>query len=212
LLFASFFFAVPHLPAEAAVIELSNDITLLHVEVPGTGAHFIPTEGISRSESFDGFASVERAIEFIVVNIKSPFTEISGAFTEANLKMRGIDLKSRTELTINGANAVLMKALHPEGGKNWGKWLLLLENGGGTLVVNGVFVSGDGDAARDVEAMIKSVALEKQEPKPEPPAESGDLAEAGSADAAVSGDADSIEDIEEIDNLDDLLGGILNDK
>jgi hypothetical protein len=66
---------------------------------------------------------------------------------------------SRGDFTVNGANAVLYKVLHPDGSTNWGKWIMLAENGEGTLVVNAVFVSGDTDAASDLEKMMKSVYM-----------------------------------------------------
>ncbi|MDR1917066.1 MAG: hypothetical protein LBQ58_10890 [Synergistaceae bacterium] len=147
-------------PLGAAQLRLQNELSPDHVEVPGTGAYFIPAEGLVLSKRFDGFESESRRIEVIVVNIRSGFDGIASNFTEASLKSRGVELKSRGDLFINGARAILFKALQPDGGRNWGKWILLAENGGNTLVVNGVFVSGDADAASDVEVMLKSLFLD----------------------------------------------------
>jgi hypothetical protein len=94
-----------------------------------------------------------------VANIKSPYKAISDAFTESTLQTRGLEVGSKAKLSINGSEATLLKALHKDGDKKWGKWILLLDSGENTLVVNGVFVSGDGDAAKDVETMIKSVVI-----------------------------------------------------
>ncbi|MDR1471325.1 MAG: hypothetical protein LBS75_02270 [Synergistaceae bacterium] len=112
------------------------------------------------SKRFDGFESETRAVEVVVVNIKSDFDGIVKNFTELSLKSRGVELRSRGDLVINGGRAVLFKAFHPDGDRNWGKWILLSENGGNTLVVNGIFVSGDAEAAEDVEAMFKSLFLD----------------------------------------------------
>jgi hypothetical protein len=147
-------------PSYPAVLSLKNELSPNHVEVPGTGAYFVPAEGLFLSKRFDGFESESRGIEVVVVNIRSGFDGIVSNFTEATLKSRGVELKSKGELTINGRRAVLLKALHPEGGRDWGKWILLSENGDNTLVANGIFVSGDGKAAEDVEAMFKSLFLE----------------------------------------------------
>lgn len=143
--------------AAAGAVEIKNEKTADYVDLPDMGAYFKPARGLVQSKRFDGFESAERNIEVIVALIKSPFDDIAENFTKSTLKLRGIDLLSRAEVEINGRRGVLVKALHPEEDAKWGKWILLLENGSATLVVNGVFVSGDGDAAVDVEAMLKGV-------------------------------------------------------
>jgi hypothetical protein len=149
--------------AQAADVNITNELTENHIEAPGTAAYFVPAKGMSPSDRFSGFASDTRNIEVIVANIKSPYKTISEAFTESTLLTRGLEVGSTAELSINGSDATLLKALHKDGGKKWGKWILLLDSGKNTLVVNGVFVSGDGDAAKDVEAMIKSVVVKDNE-------------------------------------------------
>jgi hypothetical protein len=140
-------------------------MTAGHVEAPGTGAYFVLAKDMSLSDRFSGFASEARGIEVVVANIKSPYNTISEAFTDSTLKTRGLEVGSKATLTINGADATLFKALHQEEGKKWGKWILLLDSGQETIVVNGMFVSGDGDAARDVEMMLKSVVVKNEAPK-----------------------------------------------
>lgn len=147
--------------AESAPASLTNELSPKHVFVPGTGASFIPASGLTLSKQFDGFASTARKIEVIVANIKEPYATISQGFTDEALKTRGVDVKSRGSLMINEAEGVLIKALHVDGANKWAKWILLLDCGGRTLVVNGVFASGDDVAAKDVETMIKSVVVQK---------------------------------------------------
>ena len=145
--------------AEAAPASLANELSPKHVFVPGTEAYFVPAPGLALSKQFDGFASTARKIEVIVANIKEPYATILEGFTDEALKTRGVEVKSRGSLAINGAEGVLIKALHIDGANKWAKWILLLDCGGRTLVVNGVFASGDDAAAKDVETMIKSVVI-----------------------------------------------------
>jgi hypothetical protein len=191
------------LPA-AALLEIENARTTSHVAVPGTGTYFVPAPGLSPATSFVGFESKERKIEVIVVNIAGPFDEISKAFDEDSFKSMGMELKSRGDMVVNGAHAVLFKVFHPDGGVGWGKWIMLMENGGETLEVNAMFVSGDSQAALDLEAMLKGVYVdkpaasvepgEKEEPgEPSEPLEGPASADAVpappvSADAAASAD------------------------
>ncbi len=148
--------------AESAPVSIGNELTPKHVLVPGADAYFIPASGLSPSKQFDGFSSAARRIEVIVANIKEPYATISEGFTDEALKTRGVEVKSRGVLAINGAEGMLIKALHVDGASKWAKWILLLDCGGRTLVVNGMFPSGDDAAAKDVETMIKSVVIQKE--------------------------------------------------
>jgi hypothetical protein len=156
-----------------------NEVTPRHVEVPGTGASFVVPNDFSLAKQFDGFAANGRTINVIVAVIKSPFQGVVDTFTDSALEERGIKVHSRGEMSINGSRALFIKALHSDGGNAWGKWIMLLENGGDTLVVNGVFVSGDVNAATDVIDVLKSVAMKKKAP---------DEVSADTGAPAVSGD------------------------
>jgi hypothetical protein len=147
--------------SDAGVTVIENRITPNHVEVPGTGASFATPDDFFLADRFDGFDAKGRIINVIVVVIKSPFDGIAGGFTDAVLKQRGMEVHSRGDALINGSRALFIKALHPEGDKKWGKWIMLLENGDDTIVVNGVFVSGDAASAADVIKAMKSIVVKK---------------------------------------------------
>ena len=149
--------AVSH--AAEGLPALTSSLTKDYVQVPGLEAYFLPAKSLDVSDRFDGFASEERGVEVVVAVIGSPYATIAESFTENTLKSRGVNLLSKAGFTLNGAQATLMKAQHPEGNRSWGKWILLLDGGDRTLVVNGVFASGDEAAALDVEAMLKSVVF-----------------------------------------------------
>jgi hypothetical protein len=146
--------------ADASALQVTNQKTDSHVGVPGTNVYFAPARGLSIASAFGGFESKARRIEVIVANIDAPFSDIASGFTDVSFQTKGMELKSRGDLTINGGRAVLYKALHPDSGINWGKWIMLAENGGRTLVVNAVFISGDADAASDLEIMLKGLYLD----------------------------------------------------
>lgn len=137
--------------------ELTNELSSEYVEISSVEAHFKPAKGMTRSERFEGFEAPDRNVEVVVALIRSPFDGIAQNFTKETLGTRGVDVLSRSEIAINGRRGVLVKALHPDAEVNWGKWILILENGDATLLANGVFVSGDDSASIDVEAMLKGV-------------------------------------------------------
>jgi hypothetical protein len=176
--------------SDAGVQIIENEVTPNHVEVPGTGASFVTPDDFFLADRFDGFDAKGRTINVIVVVIKSPFQGIVNGFTDASLKQRGIEVHSRGEALINGSRALFIKALHPDGGKKWGKWIMLVENGDDTIVVNGAFVSGDAAAAADVIKMMKSIAVKRAVPVKAPE----DIAEPAASGNASLGQTDAASD------------------
>ena len=164
-----------YLPKKGHALEITNQKSGRNVEAAGTGAFFVPAAGLTLADAFDGFESKERNIQVIVANFGAPLDEIAKGFTEETFKAMGMELKSRGEFTVNGARAFLFKVLHPNGDINWGKWIMLAGNGNNTLEVNAVFVSGDAEAASDLETMLKGVYMEP----PRPVSASADAAPAG---------------------------------
>jgi hypothetical protein len=176
----------------ASTLQVTNQKTDSHVAVPGTNVYFIPARGLSPASAFGGFESKSRRIEVIVANIDAPFEDMEVGFTDASFQSKGMELKSRGDLIVNGGKAILFKVLHPDSGINWGKWIMLAENGGGTLVVNAVFISGDADAASDLEIMLKGLYLDNaaQAKSADVPASSAQV----SARAASAGSGDDSAD------------------
>lgn len=154
-------------PANAATLQLKNEITLQHIQIPDTGVFFVPASDLSLSkkhhETEEGqngihlFTSNRRHIEVAVVNIHSTYMEMLEKFSDSTLLSHGIEVKSRGEMNVNGHGAVLIKALHKN--TEWAKWIMLLDKGDSTVVVNGAFTSGNADAAKDIEKMLKSVVV-----------------------------------------------------
>jgi hypothetical protein len=155
---------LPYYPSAVYALEITNPKSDRHVETAGTGAFFVPAPGLTSAASLDGFESKERRIQVVVANFGAPLNEIAKGFTEETFKSMGMELKSRGEFTVNGARAILFKVLHPSGGTNWGKWIMLAENGDNTITVNAAFVSGDAEAASDLEVMLKGVYMEPPRP------------------------------------------------
>jgi hypothetical protein len=177
--------------ADASTLQVTNQKTDKHVAVPGTNVYFVPARELSLASAFGGFESKGRRIEVIAVNIDAPFDEIAAGFTDASFRSKGMELKSRGDVAINGRKAILFKVLHPDSGINWGKWIMLAENADSTLVVNAVFISGDADAASDLEIMLKGLYIDDavQAKSANAPASAAQVSEP--ATSAYSGDVSS---------------------
>lgn len=142
--------------AEAEVV-ITNSERDGYADLQAVYAKFELPKGMLRSSRFDGFESPDRNIEIVAALLRAPYPSIAENVNADTLKMRGVEVLSRTEISVNGHSGILIKAIHQDEGTKWAKWIMVLENGDGTLVVNGVFVSGDADAAVAVESVMKSV-------------------------------------------------------
>jgi hypothetical protein len=182
----SVFLSLP--PEPVLALEITSQKTAAHVAVPGINAYFVPADELVLASSFDGFESQKRNIEVVVAYVEAPIKNIEEGFTETEFKARGMELKSSGDFTIDGRRAVLYKVLHDDGKTKWGKWVMLASDGPGTLVVNAAFVSGDAEAASDLESMLKGVYME---PEPgEGAADSNDAPPVSAvSDDIASGDA-----------------------
>ena len=148
------------LPLPASALDIASLKTERHVLVPGTNASFAPAPGLVLASEFSGFESKNRGIEVIVAFLDGHIRGIEEGFTEASFTSLGMNLMAKGTFTIDSRHAVLYKVLHDDGNMRWGKWVMLAENGPGTLVVNAVFVSGDTNAAVELEQMLKGVYME----------------------------------------------------
>lgn len=148
------------MPVPASALDITSQKTERHVLVPGTNAYFAAAPGLVLASDFTGFESKNRRIEVIVAYLDGPIESIEGGFSEASFTSFGMELLGKGELTIDTRRAVLYKILHDDGNIKWGKWVMLAEDGPGTLVVNAAFVSGDTDASMELEQMLKGVYME----------------------------------------------------
>lgn len=156
----------------AGVVEITNVGSSSYIDMPEVSARFLLPNGFVRSTRFSGFEAPERNIEAIAALLRAPYDSIADKIDAEGLKTRGIETLARADVLINGRRGVLIKAVHQDSGTKWGKWILVLDNRAGTLVINGVFVSGDTTAAVDLETMLKGVipygetVAESVEPEP----------------------------------------------
>ena len=143
----------------AAPVTITNDLTDKHVTRPGMKLSFIPFKGLSESKDFSGYVNEQRKINIIIAPLPDSYSRIIEGFTNEALKKNGVDVKSRTELTLSGSRALIIKAVHPKAGSVWGKWIMLIADGDKCVIVNGIFPGGDVSASKDVENFIKSAAF-----------------------------------------------------
>ena len=158
------------LPPQASALDITSQKTDRHVLVPGTNAFFAPSPNLVLASEFSGFESKNRRIDVIVAFLDGPIRSIEEGFTEDSFASLGMNLMAKGEFTIDSRRAILYKVMHDDGNMRWGKWIMLAENGPGTLVVNAVFVSGDTEASLELEQMLKGVYMDPVAASAERPA------------------------------------------
>lgn len=143
--------------ASGATVEITNIAGASYIDMPEVMAKFRLPDGFVRSARFSGFEDPERSIETVIALLRAPYDSIADKIDADGLKARNVEVLARADVMINGRRGVLIKAVHQDSGTRWGKWILVLDNRAGTLVVNGVFVSGDTKSAVDIETMLKGI-------------------------------------------------------
>lgn len=95
------------------------------VRVQGTGVKLAPPDGFVASERFPGFRNDDGAVSIMVTELPGPFAEARKMFDGDGLAKRGVKLLSVTEVTANGAPALLARAEQTQQGIEFSKWMLI---------------------------------------------------------------------------------------
>jgi hypothetical protein len=108
------------------------------VAFPNAKVKLIQPEGFVEVKNFEGFHQEETQSSIVVVKVPSPYAEIAAGFTAQRLREGGMTPRSRRDVKINGADAVLMNVRQTADEVEYMKWILLFGNDKETKVVTGM--------------------------------------------------------------------------
>lgn len=100
----------------ASQIYKNNVQTASHVELKGTRVMIVPPRDSSPMARERGFEIRERGIKIEVESVGAPYAEAAKTLSQEELKKRGIELKSTTQVMLNGAPALLAEGEVGDGG------------------------------------------------------------------------------------------------
>ena len=96
------------------------------VFVPGSRIGLVPPPGFVPSDKFTGFISTAEGGSILVVEMPAQaYDQVSG-MPDAALASKGIAVRSRTALSIDGAPAVLIEGVQNYSGIEFKKWMMIV--------------------------------------------------------------------------------------
>ncbi|NOX66442.1 MAG: hypothetical protein GXO85_11830, partial [Chlorobi bacterium] len=140
---------------------VDNEITPEHVSVKGTKVSLIPPADWQSAKGFNGFQQSEISSSIIVAEIHAPFSEVTKGFTEEQLKLKGVILKEKIDVTVNGLEGVFLKANQSAYKTEFNKLILAFGDSANSIVINGIFPAEyENSMGGKVEKSIFSVVYE----------------------------------------------------
>ena len=152
---------IPFLPAQSL-----NDLeapTEDHQQIPGTQVYLIPPEDFDSSPNFKGFQNPEDPTSMIMaVEIPGPYAEVSAGFNEEQLLSRGMDLKIKKAIQINGYQGLWINLDQEANGMTFSKHVLIYGDSAATTLINGVFIADSVQLGEAIQVSMESIFLDRE--------------------------------------------------
>ena len=108
----------------------------------------------------------------MVLMIPGPYSEVSSAFTTAEMKTRGMNLQSKKDIDIDGLPGMLVNVTQSAYGIEFGKWIALFGDDSKTITVTATFPKSRED---ELSGQLKSTVLTAKLDQTPPPDTGTDL-------------------------------------
>jgi hypothetical protein len=143
-----------------------NDRQSQYTSFPTAGIKLIRPDGFEPAESFDGFQQASTQSSVMLMTIPGPFTEVTNGLTAERLKTRGMTLRSRENVTIDGNKGILISLTQTAYGIEFAKWIVAFGNEKETKMVTATFPRAK---TAKLSAPLKSVVLTAKNDLTQPP-------------------------------------------
>jgi hypothetical protein len=132
-----------------------------YVSFASVGVRLTRPAGFEDADSFHGFQQPETRSAVMVLQMPAPFDDISKGFTAAQMKTRGMILRSKESIEIDGKAGVLMSVTqNAPNGEEFGKWLLVFGDDAETKIVNATFPPSSPNLSAELKAVLLSARLD----------------------------------------------------
>ena len=140
---------------------VENTLTDDYYSIKGTKISLIPPKGFIDAPNFFGLQQTESGSSIMILEVKSPFSEISKAMTKEGLLMAGIEVSKIEKLTINGLPAIFSTGTQNAYGGIFTKYTLLLGSEEETVMINGIFPKNLKKIGTEIKKSLLTVYYEK---------------------------------------------------
>lgn len=127
-----------------------------YVSFPSAGVKLIRPDGFDPANLFSGFQQPSTQSSVMVTTIPGPFSQISSGFTAERMKARGLILKSKENISIDGNSGLLINLTQTAAGDEFTKWVVIFGNEQATKIVTATFPTTHTDK---LSVQLKSVVL-----------------------------------------------------
>lgn len=143
-----------------------------YVSFPAAGVKLVRPSGFDDAENFHGFQQPSTQSSVMVVLIPGPFAETTRGFTAEQLITRGMTLRSKENVGIDGHAGVLLSVTQNAYGTEFAKWILTFGDENETRLVTATFPKSD---EATLSNPLKSVVLGTKIDDTPPPAPGADV-------------------------------------
>lgn len=162
-------------PAEAPADLTSNPMhdQGQYVSFPAVGVKIVRPDGFTDAENFHGFQQLSTLSSVMAGRIPGPFSEVTRGFTSEQMKTRGMTLRSKESVEIDGNTGILLNVTQSAGGIEFVKWILAFGSEKETRIVTATFRKADEAELSD---KLKAVVVGTREETSPPPSLGADVA------------------------------------
>lgn len=125
-----------------------------YVSYPAAGVKLIRPSGFDDAENFHGFQQPSTQSSVMVLMIPGPYAETTRGFTAEQLKTRGITLRSKEAVEIDGETGLLLSVTQNAYGTEFAKWIVAFGSETETRMVTATFPQSEeanlSDALKEV--------------------------------------------------------------
>jgi hypothetical protein len=127
-----------------------------YISFPTAGVKLIRPDGFDPANLFNGFQQPSTKSSVMVTTIPGSFAQLVSGFTAKQLQARGLRLKSKENVSIDGNPGLLINLTQTAYGNEFTKWVVIFGNDRVTKIVTAAFPTAH---AGNLSARLKSVLL-----------------------------------------------------
>lgn len=152
---------LPLLAASCSFSEELKEIKMIktekHQSFSNLPLYILLEQDFNFKKTNSGYADKEKKIALETIELQLSYKTLLEEFNEENLKKAGLELKSQVNLLWNGSNATLLKVFQTDINSVTGKWILIIDQGEKTWMLNSSYDSKNQQHSSSLLKMIKSV-------------------------------------------------------
>ena len=141
--------------------ELPKEKTKNHQQISGTNIFMVPPDSFEPSNTFKGFQNpADQTSMIMTMEIPGPYSEVTKGFNSEMLNTKGMELKTKREITIAEFNGLIIELDQPANGMIFSKHILIFGNEKSTTLINGVYLQDSLQLGEKIKQSILSTIID----------------------------------------------------